>query len=465
MSRILAHHLYDFADCEHRVALDSTRPREERTPPDAAAELLFRRGLDHEREVADALGWTEVEETDLARAARTTRRLLGEGVPGVFQGVLEDGDRLARPDLLERRDGASELGAFHYVPGDVKSALAPRSDAALQVAFAGLLLEGVQGRRSTEGFLILGDGTRETIDLEAIRASAEEALRRVERIARGEAATTPFFSRACARCRWKGTCVPELLVSRDASLAFGMTRTLRRALGRHGIRSLADLASADPAGLRPKGAPTDGLDRLRRQARALLEGRAQEPRAVELPRGRRAERYLRIETDPVDGGAPFLFAWGSGAAGGGALTLREVAVARDAAERRFVVSRLLAAVEDGGEPVFTWGRSTARALDAVGDAAGLDPGRLGDLEGRLVDLAPAARRAGALPVFHYAFEEVAAVAQALPRPDPASPDDAAFVDFALWQGGDPAAAGRLERAGLRALDGVRAIRAWLPDPR
>lgn len=469
--RILAHHLYEFADCEHRIALDARLPRERRTFPDEAARRLFEHGRDLERGVADTLGYPEirVDDRDFRRAAAETEGLLRDGVRGVYQGVLLDGPALAQPDLLERVDGESALGPFHYVPGDVKAALAPRSDAALQVAFAARLLERLQGRRPATGFVVLGDGTREVFDLDRVWASMEDALERVAAVSAGAAATVPFFSRSCARCRWNGTCLPELIEGRDASLAFGLTRTLHRVLRRHGVGSLDDLAHADVAALRRRGAPTDGLDRLQRQARALLEGRIIERRPVELPRGARREHYLRIESDPLDLGEPFLLAWGSGAPRGGSLAACDVDLTSTPAERARAFTRLLASLDGGaaGEPVYVYGGGTAQAFDRLGDAVQIDPGRLGDLEGRLVDLAPRVRRAGQLPVFLYRFDEVAAVAAGTPRPDPASPEDALFADFAsLGEGDDPGPRRRkLEDAGRRSVEGLRAIRAWLEAPR
>jgi predicted RecB family nuclease len=253
--------------------------------------------------------------------------------------------------------------------------------------------------------------------------------------------------------------------TRDASFADGLTRTLHRVLARHGVRTLDELAAADVDALRRAGAPADGLERLRRQARALLEGAPVGRRPVELPVGTRREYYLRIEADPVDSGAPFLLAWASGPAGGGAPDPARVAVVADASERATAFAGLIADLESHGaaDPVYVWGRATAVAFDALGDAAGTLPARLGDLEGRLVDLAPAVRRAAALPVWRYRFDEVAAFARGTPRPAPDEPEDALFVDFARLRAGDEVnrPRERLERAGAEAIISLHAIRRWL----
>jgi uncharacterized protein len=387
-----------------------------------------------------------------------------DGVPGIDQGVLLDGVRLARPDLLERVPGSSTLGEFHYIPGDVKSARSTRSDAVFQVGFAALLLESVQGVRPDRGFLILGDGRREALDLGAIRCTVDDAVARTEEVARGEAETSPFFSTACARCRWRGECLPRLEAARDLSFVHGVTRARRRVLQRHGMSTIDELAAADIAALSAAGVPSDGLDRMRTQARTLLDGRVLQRGPAGLPRGVKREFFLRIEIDPLDRGEPFSIAWGESAPGG-PIDATRVAIVSTTGERAAALRELVEILESPAsrnEPVYTFGAGTAAAFDALAETFALDPARAGDLAGRFVDLAPWVRRAAVLPVFLYRFDEVAAVARALPRPSPGQAEDALFVLHAgLAASPDPVEVrGRLEAAGLDALASLRAIRSW-----
>jgi predicted RecB family nuclease len=464
---ILAHHLYDFAECEHRVALDATLDRELRMPPDEAMALLLEHGQRFEREVVEPLGYpaVTVDHGDWDAAFARTCALMREGVPGIDQAVLIDGARLARPDLLERAPGRSTLGEFHYVPGDVKSARTTRSDAVFQVGFAGLLLEAVQGRRPGTGFLILGDGRREELDLDSIRFTVDDAVERTEEVARGEAATSPFFSPACARCRWRGTCLPRLEDARDLSFVHGVTRARRRVLLRHGVSTIDELARADVSALSAAGVPSEGLERMRTQARALLDGQVLHHRPAGLPRGLKREFYLRLDSDPLDGGEPFSIAWGE-AAPGGSIGAARVAIVSTRDERATALSELVDVLESPAsreEPIYIFGTGTAVAFDALAEELTLDPARAGDLAGRFIDLAPWVRRAAVLPVFLYRFGEVAAVARNLPRPSAGQAEDALFVLHAgLAASENPAAVKRLlEEAGRDALESLRAIRAWL----
>src|SRR5690606_9037717 len=113
-----------------------------------AEELSRQRGRELEALRTAGLGYAEpsYERDDYGAGAAQTLALLRQGVAGVTQGVLADGGFLGIPDLLRREPGASALGDFHYVVGDVKSSAGARADQALQVAFYARLLEKVQGR-------------------------------------------------------------------------------------------------------------------------------------------------------------------------------------------------------------------------------------------------------------------------------------------------------------------------------
>ena len=464
---LLAHHLYDLAECEHRVALDATLDRSLRTAPDRSTELLLAHGRKFEREIVEPLGYPAIptDALDSAKAFDQTVAFMREGCPGIDQGVLIDGARLARPDILERAAGASRFGPYLYRPGDVKTARTVRSDAVLQVGFAAILLEAVQGVRPSTGFLILGDSRREEIDLEAIRCTLDDAVAHAESVILGDAPTSPFFSAPCSRCRWRSECLPRLEGKHDLSFVHGMTPARRRVLERAGIVTIDDFAAAEVEALAAAGVPSDGLSRMRSQARALLTGRVPAAGRVTLPRGHGHEAFLRIETDPLGGDEPFSIAWGTAGHGDGAVASRHVAIVSNPEERASALTMFVEALETPGvrsAPIYTYGAPTTRAFELLATHGGLEPSRAGDVAGRIVDLGLWVRRAAPLPVYRYRFDEVAAVLGGRPRPSPDIGEDALFATFAAMRSlGDTTLLPALVTAGHDALDALVAIRSWL----
>lgn len=420
-ARVRASDLYDLAVCPQRVALDRRLPREARTPPDEATALLIRRGLALEEEIATALGYPQPEYPagEFAEGARQTRALFERGVPGVYQGVLHDGRRLAIPDLLRRVPGESALGGFHYEPGDVKAAFDPRADHVLQVAFAGRLLGALQQRAPERGFLVLGDRREESFPLAELAHVLASALAEVEAIVDGKAETFPFLGPGCVGCRWRGVCLPALVDGRDLSLVDGMTRTRQRVLRRHGVCRVEELAALDPAAWRNSGRPPLGLDLLTRQARALASGGVELARPLEWPAAPEGALLLALERDPLEGNQVALAAWAETDATGRALA-PEVRALFDATDRAGALGELSAWLGRRAEPIVHFGGGAARALEALADAAGLDARAQDRLTSRLLDLADVLRRGTAfLPVWRYELEQIdaALAGSPLPRPD------------------------------------------------
>ena len=211
------------------------------------------------------------------------------------------------------------------------------------------------------------------------------------------------------------------------------------------------------------GVSSEGLARLRAQARTLREGRPRRRGRVDLPRGDRVEHVLRLEADPFDGGAPFLVAWGAMPPGGGEPDRVTVRIVRDRPSREAAFRDLLDDLQAGDarrDPIYHFGGASARAFDRLADETGLSPAVQGRLEARLVDLAPRVRRAMVLPAHFYGFCEVAPLARGDAAPDPWQPPPAPFLEVVLADG-DASAERDLARDAERSVRDLAGIRAWI----
>lgn len=274
--RITGTTVYTYAACPRAAELDLHEDRAKRRPLTEAEELVRRRGRELEAVRTANLGYAEPKygKGDYGDGARQTAAFLGDGVAGVMQAVLLEGDLLGIPDLLRKEPGASALGDFHYVVGDVKSSSMARADQALQVAFYGRLLTRLQDRPPSYGFLWLKDGREQRLPLAELDPVLDDVLDRVVALARGRAdGERPFLSSSCRRCHWSDVCAEALVAGDDLSRLDGMTRGLRTTLEQVGVRRVSDLVDASVERLsRRAHLETALLRRLQLGARACLDG-------------------------------------------------------------------------------------------------------------------------------------------------------------------------------------------------
>jgi uncharacterized protein len=140
--------LVGFLECGHLTTLELGRMDErwerphQRTDPEVV--LLQERGEAHERAYLERLraeGRTirEIDKSDLVtpealRAAEAeTMAAMASGVDVIYQATFFDGRWRGHADFLLRRDGASDLGPWHYEVADTKLALSVKGSALLQV--------------------------------------------------------------------------------------------------------------------------------------------------------------------------------------------------------------------------------------------------------------------------------------------------------------------------------------------
>jgi predicted RecB family nuclease len=306
--RVAATDVATFAACAHATTLDVgvaegrlSRPYLPRVGDD----LLRERGLAHERTYFAKLQQTHaIEEmpADTAEALARTVEAMQRGVDVIYQGALQYGQWLGRPDFLRRVDRAAGLWPWSYEPVDAKLARSAKPAALLQMCFYAELLSRTQGAPPARMVLVLGDGREEPFLTSRYAAYFRYVRACFERAIGALPVTYPEPVEHCDACDWIGECEARRRKDDHLSLVAGITTSQRRALENAGVRTVTELATV-PLGppLPIDGIELPALTRLREQARIQVEGRGADRLVYELLPGASEGRGLGLLPPPSAG--------------------------------------------------------------------------------------------------------------------------------------------------------------------
>lgn len=255
---ISASQLYDYVQCPHRVALDVHGNPADRDEPNAFVEMLWRQGVDHEKQIIAGLGITaDLSDVPEADRERETLAAMRRGEPLIYSGRISAGDLVGIPDLLERRGNG-------YIPGDIKSGTGfegndedakLKKHYAYQLAhYAKILDEIGLGDGTHDAFIIDRAGRRAEYPLDdpmGVRNPATwwdsylDALTDVRALV-GGAQSRGAVAAACKQCHWYSHCKKEMITSDDLTLIAELGRSLRDTMWGT-LKTVRDLATCDPA--------------------------------------------------------------------------------------------------------------------------------------------------------------------------------------------------------------------------
>ncbi|MAE69014.1 MAG: hypothetical protein CME06_00940 [Gemmatimonadetes bacterium] len=409
---ITATHVYRYLLCEHTATLAFHGDPARSVAPHEGLRLLLELGNRHEASwVAEhCADWAtpSYPERDWAAGLAATLDLMRSGVSGVLQGVLIDVDRVGKPDLLRREEGPSDLGDHHYIAGDVKSSAEPHTEQVMQVLFYARLLELLQGRLPSYGYLIMADGREERFDVTSLLPIFDEVLREIRQIRDSGRQTKLHLSHQCGACGWRVFCRDLAQEKKDLSLIPGVGRGTADLLRQTGIATVRDLATLSlEQGRKLAEAEVLGIEvlgPLRRRARAVERGEPTILSAPEVPPPPEGI-YVVASSDPRRNGGAFLYAILEIDRSG--KERRETLYAKTPAEERELWHRFLERITASkkgnrrerfsGIPIFHSGGLAPATVEAIQSAHGGDPIAFERVHDEGVDLSRMLLRSIAVP--------------------------------------------------------------------
>ncbi|HIN34069.1 MAG TPA: TM0106 family RecB-like putative nuclease [Nitrospirales bacterium] len=313
--KITALDLYNFTKCLHRVYLDSNGNPEEKGEVSPFVKLLWELGLQTEEKYLKTLGdiqYSDLQDFSIDEGAAETLRLMYEGVPLIYQGVLKDAIYVGRPDLLMKRfDRPSRFGDYCYEPIDIKAGMGweERGNSkrfkdhyAFQMLFYSMLLERLQGTALETGRIINVEGEIEEFVVADFRAAFEAGLEEVKQLVSGSQTSEPVLGSHCSLCGWHNRCERWVNKQSDPSGLFYVGK-VKFQMKEAGLRTISDIAAMDikeytlpPRKIRGLGEAS--LHRMKTRAQVMLDGAPLIRTGYTLPTGKR-EIYFDIEDDPT----------------------------------------------------------------------------------------------------------------------------------------------------------------------
>jgi len=263
--RLSATDLSHFLSCRHLTALDLAvmhRAREKpHRPDDPLLELLWKRGMEHEkayvetlrRQGRDVLDLNDIPRNQADLAIAQTLDAIRAGQDVIVQAALQHESWFGYADMLLRNDKESKLGAWSYEVIDTKLARETRAGTVLQLGLYSAMLAEIQGTTPEQFHVVIPEPGRTTQisipfrvdDYSAYMRLMQRELLRSTEMNPDELAELhyPEPVEHCDICGWRRTCDEKRHADDHLSLVAGLGRVHRRELAAQGVSTLAAYAA------------------------------------------------------------------------------------------------------------------------------------------------------------------------------------------------------------------------------
>ncbi len=311
--KISASSFYNLSQCERRVWMDHYANPDEMGEYSDFLQLLWEHGLNIERDIIEKIRKdtpiVEIKGHASQETFEETIKLMKAGAPLIYQGVLVSGDKVGKPDLLEKVSGKSKFGNYFYVPCDIKSGRATKTKDgdeikkhyAAQMLFYCELLNEIQGVKPESSKIISADGEVTEFNIHEYEEHYLDEKILIEKIVYQGNEPEPIIGGICSLCVWKKSCRTWAEERQDPTLLFYLGKP-KEELKKRGIHTIKDVSQMDIAPFLTKEGKIKGVTETRLLAwkRRAAVWLSQKPIVHTKPdfKSSGKEVYYDIETDP-----------------------------------------------------------------------------------------------------------------------------------------------------------------------
>ncbi|MDP2695802.1 MAG: TM0106 family RecB-like putative nuclease [bacterium] len=291
------------ATCPHWIWHDINSDENEKIDESELRTKIREQGVIHEDEYVKGLDYESVAEEDSDRAFDHTLELMRAGAKLIYQAAIQyENDGIlyrGRPDLLEKREGESNLGSYYYSPIDIKSSKDVKKEHKYQLILYSQILEQLQGRCPDEVAIIDKEHKRHDILLDNKDIAKAQSL--IDAILATMKGSKPplKLSSSCKDSPWFDKCISEAEEKDDIALIYNLDARAHAKLRELGIKTTQDMAKANIDDL-PKipYASPERLKKAKLQAQSLTDKKIRWLKDVDMPTSP-LKIYFDIEGDPL----------------------------------------------------------------------------------------------------------------------------------------------------------------------
>jgi len=172
-----------------------------------------------------------------------SRGKLQEGPSFILDAEFQDDEFQLRFDGLKKLDGASDLGAFHYVPMLLSGTRKVHKHDRLVLETFGLMVSRIQGRAPTRGVVYHGPTcVASSVAFSAGLAEGKAALHELKRMQQGTAVPRLLLNDYCRIFEFRSSCHAQAVKEDNLTLLRGIGEKELKRYARRGLFTLTQVA-------------------------------------------------------------------------------------------------------------------------------------------------------------------------------------------------------------------------------